>query len=478
MNYMTLGEGVLTQGRASDPVIRIVAIDDDSEFLDFLSHAFAAKGVEIVTALDPQDGLHLALSERTDIVLLDLVMPGCHGFEVLEKIVAANPTINVVLLTAQYSTEMAVEAIQKGAADYLNKPISLELLLRRVGKFVKSAQERHKARHLSNELVSVFQFEGIVGWSPLMLEVFDRIRRVAPHFQNILIGGDTGTGKELVARSLHRLSPFASGPFVVCNCAAVVETLFESELFGHEKGAFTGATQDKKGYFELAHKGTLFLDEIGDASLGTQAKLLRVLQDHAVQRIGSPAVHLVDVRVITATNRNLQAMVADRTFRDDLYYRISAVEINLPRLSQRREDIPLLERHFMERFAKQYNKHLQGITRKAQIVLSRYSWPGNVRELENVFAHSCMLAQGDVIDVPDLPERLQTEPNQAGDGDVELCSLEKLQMRHIKRVLKHVNDNRSQAADILGIGRATLYRILAEEDAKRHVNQSKAASSG
>jgi DNA-binding NtrC family response regulator len=477
-NYVTLDENALVQGNSSDPVIRIVAIDDDAYFLEFLAHAFAGKGLEIVTAVDPQVGLRLALSERTDIVLLDLVIPGCRDFEVLEKIVAANPTINVVLLTAEYSTDMAVEAIQKGAADYLNKPISLDLLMRRVGKFVKSAQDRHKARHLSRELVNVFQFEGIVGWSPLMLEVFDRIRRVAPHFQNILIGGDTGTGKELVARSLHHLSPFGSGPFVVCNCAAVVETLFESELFGHEKGAFTGAIQDKKGYFELAHHGTLFLDEIGDASLGTQAKLLRVLQDHAVQRIGSPAVHQVDVRVITATNRDLQAMVANRSFREDLYYRISTVEIKMPRLSQRREDIPLLERHFMERFAKQYNKRLQGITRKAQIVLSRHPWPGNVRELENVFAHACMLAQGDVIDVSDLPEKLQTESCQTADGDVDLCSLEKLQMRHIKRVLKHVNDNRSQAAEILGIGRATLYRILAEEEAKQQDNKSRAASSG
>src|ERR1700722_8132832 len=470
---------MVRQNGKADWLVRIVVIDDDLEFLDFLTHTLSESGLEIVTSADPEEGLALVLGVRTDLVLLNfLMMPASTGFELLDKIVAANPTINVILLAAEYSAESAVEAIQRGAADYLNKPISVDALRRRINKFVDSARERRQAMQISHDLLETFQFEGIVGWSPLMLEVFDRIRRVAPHFRNILITGDTGTGKELVARSLHRLSPVASGPFVVCNCAAVVETLFESELFGHEKGAFTGATQDKKGYFELAHKGTLFLDEIGDASLGTQAKLLRVLQDHAVQRIGSPVVHQVDVRVITATNRNLRAMVANRTFRDDLYYRISAVEINLPRLSQRREDIPLLERHFMERFAKQYNKHLQGITRKAQIVLSRYSWPGNVRELENVFAHSCMLAQGDVIDVPDLPERLQTEPNQAGDGDGELCSLEKLQMRHIKRVLKHVNDNRSQAADILGIGRATLYRILAEEDAKRHVDQSKAASGG
>jgi len=347
----------------------------------------------------------------------------------------------------------------------LNKPISIEVLRRRVGKFVDIARERHEATQISRDLVEAFQFEGIVGWSPLMLEVFDRIRRVAPHYRNILISGDTGTGKELVARSLHRLGPVPSGPFVVCNCGAMVETLFESEVFGHVQGAFTGAVQDKKGYFELAHRGTLFLDEIGDASLSTQAKLLRVLQDHVVQRVGSPALHEVDVHVVTATNRDLRAMVTEKKFREDLYYRISPVEIKLPRLSRRREDLPLLERHFLERFAAQYSKPIRGITRKTQILLARHSWPGNVRELENVLAHACMMAQGDVIDVRDLPEMMRVEQSNIGDLDPDLRSLEEVQRRHVQRVLKVVKDNKAQAAEILGIGRTTLYRILAEDEA-------------
>lgn len=248
---------MVSQGSKAQPLVRIVAIDDDEEFLDFLTHALSETNVEIVTSANPEEGLQLALGVRTDIVLLDLKMPTCTGFEILDKIVRANPTINVILLTGEYSTGSAVEAIQKGAADYLNKPISVDVLRHTVSKFVASARERHVASRLSHDLMETFQFEGIVGWSPLMLEVFDRVRRVAPHFRNILISGDTGTGKELVARALHRLSPVSSGPFVVCNCAAVVETLFESELFGYVRGAFTGAVQDKKGYFELAHHGTL-----------------------------------------------------------------------------------------------------------------------------------------------------------------------------------------------------------------------------
>jgi DNA-binding NtrC family response regulator len=464
---------MVSQGTKAQPLVRIVAIDDDEEFLDFLTHALSEVNIEIVTSANPEEGLHLALGVRTDIVLLDLKMPSCTGFEILDKIVSANPTINVILLTGEYSTGSAVEAIQKGAADYLNKPISVDVLRQTVSKFVASARERQVASRLSHDLMETFQFEGIVGWSPLMLEVFDRVRRVAPHFRNILISGDTGTGKELVARALHRLSPVSSGPFVVCNCAAVVETLFESELFGYVRGAFTGAVQDKKGYFEIAHHGTLFLDEIGDASLGTQGKLLRVLQDHSVQRVGSSILNEVDVRVVTATNRDLRAMVAEKKFREDLYYRISAVEIKLPRLSRRREDFPLLERHFLERFAAQYNKSLRGITRKAQILLARHSWPGNVRELENVLAHACMMSQGDAIDVPDLPEMLRIEQSNSGDWDPDLRSLEEVQRRHIQHVLKIVGDNKAEAAQILGIGRTTLYRylldgqVLAENEAKQ-----------
>ena len=467
---------MIGQEVAAESPVRIVAIDDDPEFLDFLAHALTEDGLEIVKASDPQDGLALVLQDHTDIVLLDLVMPNCSGLEILERIVKENPTINVVLLTAEYSTDSAVNAIQMGAADYLNKPISVEVLRRRVGKFVTTARERQRAAQLSHVLKESFRLEGIVGWSPLMLEVFDTIRRVAPHFSNILIRGATGTGKELVAHALHHLSPAASGPFVVCNCAAMVETLFESELFGHVRGAFTGAIQDKKGYFELAHNGTLFLDEIGDAPLATQGKLLRVLQDHTVQRVGSPVLHEVNVRVITATNRDIRVMVAEKQFREDLYYRIAPVEITMPPLFRRREDLPLLERHFVERFAAEYNKPIRGISRKAQILLARYGWPGNVRELENVLAHACMMTQGDAIDVQDLPESIKNELSFTGDEASGLWSLEELQRRHILRVLKQVENNKAEAANILGIGRTTLYRLLKDYETNEKTNTAASAS--
>jgi len=364
--------------------ISLLAIDDDPGSLELIRYTLAQDGLEIITAVAPQQGLELILRLHPQIVLLDLRMPQMNGIELLERIIEADPGTDVILITAHQSIESAVEAIQKGAFDYLTKPLSLERLRGLVGKLVADARDRHRALQLDRQLLDAYQYEGMIGRSPLLLEVFARIRRVAPHFRTALITGTTGTGKELVARALHRRSPVASGPFAVCNCSAVVETLFESELFGYVKGAFTGATQDKIGLFEYAQGGTLFLDEIGDMPLATQAKLLRVLESREIQRVGSPAARKVDMRIVAATNRDLRAMVADKQFREDLYYRLSMVEIPLPPLADRKEDLPLLERYFVERFAAQYDKLIRGLTRRAQALLARYSWPGNVRELENV----------------------------------------------------------------------------------------------
>jgi DNA-binding NtrC family response regulator len=455
-----------TQECRQDPPIKIVVIDDNEEVLKLVTEVLSENEIDLVTATDPQEGLALALQPGVDIVLSDIVMPNCSGLEILERIMKVDSTINVILLTGAYSTEGAVSAIQLGASDYIDKAIVVSDLRQRVGKFVAAARERRKAARIKQEMLEVFQLEGIVGWGPMMLQVFDNIRRIAPHFRNVLIKGATGTGKELVARSLHALSPFSKGPFVVCNCPAIVETLFESELFGHVRGAFTGAIQDRQGYFEQAHRGTLFLDEIGDASSGIQAKLLRVLQDHKVQRVGSPKLHDVDVQVITATNRDLRTMVAQGQFREDLYYRIAPVEIVLPRLFERREDLPLLQHHFAARFAKEYKKPIQGISRKAQILLTRYKWPGNVRELENVIAHACMMAEGDAIEVRDLPEHIRCESQSSSDEADPICSLEEVQRRHIQRVLTFAGNSKIEAANILGISRTTLYRLLLEEKDK------------
>jgi transcriptional regulator with PAS, ATPase and Fis domain len=294
-----------------------------------------------------------------------------------------------------------------------------------------------------------------------MMEVYAKIRRIAPHFRTVLVTGATGTGKELVARALHRLSPASRGQFVVCNCSALVDNLVESELFGYVRGAFTGATQDKVGMFEHADHGTIFLDEIGELAPAAQAKLLRVLQDRQVQRVGSLTPRSIDVRVIAATHRNLKTMVRDGQFREDLYYRLAVVEIPLPILGNRREDLPLLERHFIEKFSTEYNKSIAGLVRRAQTRLATYPWPGNVRELENVIGNACMMVDGNLIDIRDLPERLRGPLNEDLGGDETFLSLDEMQRRHILRVLEGVGGNKARAAEVLGIGRATIYQLLA-----------------
>src|ERR1043166_2157817 len=346
------------------PALSLLIIDDNAASLDLLSTALAQPGLEILTAADPEEGLDLAHSHHPQIVLTDLVMPRLSGLEVLERIMEFDPSTDVILMTAHYSTESAVEAIRKGASDYLNKPVSIAALRERIGKLLETARKRQRALQLEDELLASAEFEGIVGHTPLMWDMFSRIRRVAPHYRVVLVTGETGTGKDLVAQALHRLSPAASGRYVVLNCSAVVETLFESELFGHVKGSFTGASHDKAGMFEHAHGGTLFLDEIGDMPLGTQAKLLRVLQNQEVQRVGSLTSHKVDVRVIAATNPDLRAAIAEKRFREDLYYRLSMVEVQVPRLADRKEDLPLLARHFIGRFAGQSGKGMRGLTHR------------------------------------------------------------------------------------------------------------------
>lgn len=445
--------------------VSVVIIDDNTHSLEFVSSALAREGVQIFTAGDPEQGLDLVYSHHPQVVMTDLVMPGLTGLQVLERIMEFDPAIDVILMTAHYTTETAVEAIRKGAADYLNKPISLALLRERVGRLIDTALERQQIMQVDENLMQKAQFEGIVGRSPQMWEVFSRIRRVAPHYRAALVTGETGTGKDLAANALHRLSP-ARGKFVVLNCSAVVETLFESELFGHVRGAFTGAERDKPGLFESANSGTLFLDEIGDMPLATQAKLLRVLQNQEVQRVGSLTPQKIDVRVIAATNKDLTKAIAEKQFREDLYYRLSMVEIHVPPLSQRMEDLPLLIRHFVDKFSRQYNKRVLGLTRRAQILLSRYPWPGNVRELENVIGHACMMTLGEMIDVADLPQALRESPQSAPlakaaavpeeEGTQTSVSLEGHEKRLVTEALTQAGGNQSKAARQLRIGRDAL----------------------
>jgi DNA-binding NtrC family response regulator len=377
-----------------------------------------------------------------------------------------DPSTDVILMTAHYTTESVLEAIRKGASDYVNKPFTPEQLRERLSPVIAEARKRLHAQGLEEEILRASRFQGVIGRSPLMADVFARARRIAPYFRTVLITGATGSGKEVLAHAIHQLSPAARGPFVVCNCAAIPENLLESELFGHVRGAFTSATSDKTGMFEAAHGGVLFLDEIGEMPVAAQAKLLRAVQSHEIQRVGSTVSRKVDVRIVCATNRNLAHEMETKNFREDLFFRISMVEIRLPSLAERREDIPLLVRHFINQFASQYAKKIEGITRRAEIAMLRYPWVGNVRELENVIGYACMMTQSSKVDACDLPGRFIAPPGVetlagAPDSPVDLVSLEEVDRAHARRVVNAVGGDKVRAAEILGVSRATLYRLLA-----------------
>ena len=454
--------------------IQIVVIDDNVRSLELLSAALNRDGIHIHTASSPELGLELVRKLRPRLVITDLVMPRLSGLEVLDRVMMTDPAIDVILMTAHYTTETAVEAIRKGAADYLEKPVQLSLLRDRVNSLLDTAQRRQSALTTDGSGPEVVKFEGLIARSPKMWDVFARLQRVAPHYRSLLINGPTGSGKDLLARALHRLSG-VKGKFVVLNCSAVVETLFESELFGHVRGSFTGADRDKTGLFELADQGTLFLDEIGDMPMSTQAKLLRAVQNQEITRVGSLDSRRVNVRIIAATHKNLPLAIRDKVFREDLYYRLSMVEIAAPSLQERMEDLPLLVRHFVQRFSEEYGKPIHGVTPRAMILLERYTWPGNVRELEHAIGHACMMATGDRIDVPDLPERLvQACKSSLGHPDGlppmpasshaefnllnDTCGskLAAQESELIARALSEAGGNQSQAARRLGIGRDAL----------------------
>ncbi len=446
--------------------VSLVIIDDNPGSLELLSTALEREGLNIFTAQEPEQGLELVFREHPQIVLTDLVMPGLSGLEVLDRVVEFDPAIDVVLMTAHYTSESAVDAIRKGAADYLNKPVPIALLRDRIAKLIEESRRRQRATAVEESLFNDAQFEGMIGRSPAMFELFARIRRIAPHYRTVLVTGETGTGKELAARALHNASPVRNGNFVVLNCSAVVETLFESELFGHVRGSFTGATHDKMGLFEHADKGTIFLDEIGDMPLGTQAKLLRVLQNQEVLRVGSLTPRKIDVHVIAATHKDLRTAIVEKQFREDLYYRLSMVEIHTPALDERKEDLPLLTKFLLEKYSRQFRKAIRGLTQRAQIMIARHHWPGNVRELENVLAHGCMMAVAETIDVQDLPEylrfpsqasaRASGSPSPVPAPAADEGTFDEHEKRLITEALERANGNQSRAARTLRIGRDAL----------------------
>jgi len=436
-------------------------VDDEPQVLEVILEGLSDLGVETAAYTDPHAALESIKSRRPAIVLADLHMPKMNGMELLEAVVNFDAAIEVFLLTGDYSTTAAVEAIKKGAADYLTKPISMSALRDRVSRSLEEMQIKRTTHLLDKKLALSFQFQGMVARSPKMLEIFSSMRRIAPHFRSVLLTGRSGTGKELVAKALHQMSPAQAGPFVVCNCAGVPETLAESEWFGYVRGSFTGANRDRSGLFEHANDGVVFLDEIGEMSLPLQAKLLRVLQNHEIQKVGCATAHKLNLRVIAATNRDLRQEVLEGRFREDLFYRLSAVTLSLPPLSERREDLPLLQQYFVEKFASEYGKNIRGISRRAQNVLSAYHWPGNIRELENVIGNACMMADGPVIDIAHLPAEMRLSGESgSGIGFPLSLSLAEIQRQHAQRVLDAVGGNKLRAAEILGISRSTLYSLL------------------
>ncbi len=435
--------------------LSIVIIDDNPGSLELLSVALAHTDAAVYTSLNPMDGLELVRKYHPRLVITDLVMPDMSGLDVLQQVVNFDSSIDVILMTAHYTSETAVAAIRQGAADYLQKPVKIAVLRERVASLIEAANRRKRVHSSSATGAQDLEFEGLQAKSDPMWNLFAMIQRVAPHYRSVLIHGPTGAGKDLVATALHHRSR-VSGKFVVLNCSAVVETLFESELFGHVRGAFTGADRDKTGLFELANGGTLFLDEIGDMPLPTQAKLLRAIQNQEVLPVGSLTSRKVNVRIVAATHRDLRAAIADGKFREDLYYRLSMVELTVPSLKDRPEDIPLMARHFVRKFSTEFSKQIEGLTPRALLVLQRYNWPGNVRELEHIIGRACMLADGTMVDVDSLPESLihtDIRPDAGGDSP---SILEEQERQLVTEALRASRGNQSEAARRLGIGRDAL----------------------
>jgi DNA-binding NtrC family response regulator len=442
------------------PVILIV--EDEAKMRRLLELNLGEDGFTTFSAGDAESGLKLLRENSIDLVVTDLKLPGMNGLEFLQAIKHQNSALPVVVMTAFGTVETAVEAMKAGASDYVLKPFSLAEMRMVIHKELDVHNLREENRSLREALGKRYAHPNIVAQSPKMQEVLATMERVAPTNSTVLLGGETGVGKDLIARAIHQKSRRASGPFIKINSTAIPENLLESELFGYEKGAFTGATASKPGKFELADKGTLFLDEIGDVPSAIQVKLLRVLQEREFERLGGTRTVKVDVRLVAATNRDLRAALEEGTFREDLYYRLNVVPIDIAPLRERREDIPELVHLFISRFSGESSKPIAGITPEAMQILVNYHWPGNVRELQNILERACALAKGTTLGASDI--HLDLRPARAADSAnhflPEGMTLEQWEDEMIQEALKRSNGNKSQAARLLGLSRNALrYRL-------------------
>jgi DNA-binding NtrC family response regulator len=432
----------------------LLIVDDENVVRDSLGKWFEEEGYTVETASSAQEALLKLPRGRWDLALLDIKMPGMDGIELHRKIRDVDPEIVVIIMTGYASVETAVQALKDGAYDYITKPFDPDDLARLVAKALEHRRTRDENQRLRATLEEA-QAVDLIGQSEPMKRVMESVRTVAPTDTTVLIHGESGTGKELVARAIHNLSPRRFMPMVTIHCGALTETLLESELFGHEKGAFTGAQYRKKGKFEVAEGGTVFLDEISDISLKTQTDLLRVLQEREITRVGGNQTIKVDFRVVAATNKDLTALVAAGTFRPDLYYRLAVFGVTLPPLRDRKEDIPLLAMHFLQKYSCAMNKHFTDISRDSLDVLMSYPWPGNVREFENAMERAMVIGHEPEIQVSDFP--LQTTVQAKPDGSLVLEDIER---DHIQRVLEICDWNQTRAAKTLGIDRVTLYNKI------------------
>lgn len=440
---------------------RLLLVDDEVGHRTMLRAHLARAGFDVTEADDGDVAVHLAGEREFQLVLLDLKMKRMGGMEALERLQEAHPALPVVIITAFSSVESAVEAMKKGAFDYITKPVNiteLKMTIERALRFDRLQQENDQLKERIGER---YNFENIIGQSAAMQQVFETLAMVAPADATVLITGASGTGKELIANAVHQNSARAKGPFIKLNCAALHENLLESELFGHEKGAFTGASDQRKGRFELAHNGTLFLDEIGDLSLPTQAKILRVLQEGEFERLGGAETIKVDVRLLAATHKNLARMVETGEFRQDLFFRLNVVPIELPSLSDRPDDIPLLVQHFLQVYREKNRKDIRGIDGTAMDRMVSYAWPGNIRELENTIERAVILCLGEQITEQELPPALRPEGEApAPRVSVQGGTLKDLEREAIRRALDQTGGNRTKTAEVLGITRPTLRKKL------------------